>query len=418
MYKYFKELDNPTNFKIYLVKMSNNKKKYQIRTKIPKDFLQSYEDLFHRLDLIDMLVEGEQEELVYQPNRPLSYEEWRCMGEFFAYKSENYPETKDLRQTIDINTFELEYLLDSYSIYNNYLMNIHPDKKEFFTETNNRIKEALKELERKTSIDLPPTRSAGVEMIWPNAWYITPNGMLYNTGLGHKEGNLEYSYDEIIRRLENNQEISNVDHRNQIRSILERGYVTSEEFRNYANLIYNIPTVLTPEIDQEIERYKRIIKMSYEERKKIIDQSGLPHIERSYQPNIIKLVTGYLDAKDTLYQSFMKLNDSKRKKDNINKIHDLANQDLRDVLVRYAGFHKIESCERKITTSSPYAIEQFQEYLEKGWDLYIVPKIVYDKTKDEVEEMNFEWYYLDKHFDKRLDQYHEKGKVLIRGKNI
>ena len=29
---------------------------------------------------------------------------------------------------------------------------------------------------------------------WPDSWFITPNGYLYNTGSGHKQGNLLYPY--------------------------------------------------------------------------------------------------------------------------------------------------------------------------------------------------------------------------------
>lgn len=65
-----------------------------------------------------------------------------------------------------------------------------------------------------------------------------------------------------------------------------------------------------------------------------------------------------------------------------------------------------------------YGIQEFKEYLNHGWSLYIIPKIVYDATLDDVHEMNFSSYFIDCHFDKELSNYEGKGKILIRGKNI
>jgi hypothetical protein len=62
-------------------------------------------------------------------------------------------------------------------------------------------------------------------------------------------------------------------------------------------------------------------------------------------------------------------------------------------------------------------IKEFKLYLEKGWDLYIVPKIIYDKEKDDIFEMDFKSYFIDKYFDKELSEYNGKGRVLIRDMN-
>ena len=89
--------------------------------------------------------------------------------------------------------------------------------------------------------------------------------------------------------------------------------------------------------------------------------------------------------------------------------------DIRDVLVRFSGFHKIESTvDNTITTSSLNGITEFSEYLKKGWNLHIIPRIIYDKNKDKLSEINFNSYFVSKHLDNELAKYEGKGKILIK----
>lgn len=131
----------------------------------------------------------------------------------------------------------------------------------------------------------------------------------------------------------------------------------------------------------------------------------------------MKLTIGFYDAKLSLYRSFEKINISKRKAEIAKKIEASTLQSKEELLIRFSGFHKIESCEKKITTSSLYGIRNFQEYLNKGWDLYIVPCIGYDKIVDDIFEMNINEYFISNFLDKELENYKGKGKVLIRNKN-
>ncbi len=92
----------------------------------------------------------------------------------------------------------------------------------------------------------------------------------------------------------------------------------------------------------------------------------------------------------------------------------LSNNDIRDVLVRFCGFHKIESIvDNTITTSSLYGITKFSEYLKIGWNLHIVPGIIYDKYDDKLSQANFNSYFIQKHLDNELARYEGKAKVLI-----
>lgn len=87
-----------------------------------------------------------------------------------------------------------------------------------------------------------------------------------------KKGNLSYPYEDILDRLKNSQELPLIDNHNKIRNILKRGYVEAVEFKNYANLEYEIPTVITT------------------------DSSPVYQFRKSYQKNIATLVIGHLAA--------------------------------------------------------------------------------------------------------------------------
>lgn len=409
MYKYFKELDRLKKFDTYLCLMESDRKqcRYIEDANIPDCFFEKYRNLFRRIDIIDMLVDGSNEELLYKHSQDLSYEQYMNLGYFFSKKDEDYHFTKEAKNKIDFNARDLEIIFRDYSIFCNCLIEIYPDFKDFISVTKNMLKEALVELENINKIEIPKSKS-GIVYRFPDSWYITPNGYLYNTGSGHQQGNLTYPFFHILSLLKENCNIPDINLNYKIKEILERGYVTSSEFDEYSNLIYNIPTILTPEVEHAIEQLNNIYKMSIEEKEKI---TQLPHYRRTYQRNIITLQIGYYAARMALFQSFVKLNKSNKKKEVAQK---LSNLKLDEVLIRYSGFHKISSVSDKtITTSSINCIENFKEYLENGWTLDIIPGIIYDEEKDELVEVDFDWYYINKFLNQQLDKYNGKGKILI-----
>ena len=144
-----------------------------------------------------------------------------------------------------------------------------------------------------------------------------------------------------------------------------------------------------------------------------------PEPERSYQKNLITLIIGHLAAETSLYSSFIKLNESLYKNKLIAQLNTLAMNDLKDILIRFSGFHKIESTvDNTITTCSLNGITEFSEYLEKGWNLHIIPGIIYDKNLDKLVEVDFNEYFISKHLDNEIENYEGKGKILIKDKWI
>ena len=154
-----------------------------------------------------------------------------------------------------------------------------------------------------------------------------------------------------------------------------------------------------------------------EEYQKFITSSRIkwPHPERSYQKNLITLITGHLAAEASLYSAFRRINESHQKKEILSELIHLTNGDIRDILVRFCGFHKIESTmDKTITTSSLNGITEFSNYLKKGWNLYIIPGIVYDQHEDSLSEADFNSYFIAKHIDQELANYEGKGKILVK----
>lgn len=467
MYKYFKELDNPNDFKIYLMRTELDRQRYRRfkNSKLPEDFFDKHKNVLERLKTIDRFVEGFNEKLARKDPSysSMPYEEWEMFNEYFMWKEmektheEEYGYVEiSLFEKINLNLKDLEFLLSTYATYCRYFIHFFPHYKEFFSSTKKMLGDAINDIEPEKCLVLPKLEK-GVTLEWPNAWYITPNGYLYNSGntdvfnigKGHKEGSLWYPYWKIQDMLKENRNIPHINHNDKIKTILENGYVPILEFENYANLIYNLPTVLPLEMEQKIKQFDEIKNWVKEDRKKhaelieslylpkkyifnrnilekidcnevdlMLKSLGLLELPETYQPNILILIVGYYAALDCLYHSYARLNDSKRKKELQDKLKNLIwDQDIRDYFIKFSGFHKIETSERKITTASLYAVDSFKNYLDKGWDLYIVPPVVYDWYLDDVEELDFHSYFVNKHFDKVLSEYNGEGRVLIRGIN-
>ena len=422
MYRYFRELENLREFKTCLTRNSSDKKQdlslYNIS--YSDDLLKELKILFPKLMVIDEMIMGLNERLLAYTSEenPLSDEAWLRNDAFFHLR-ENYSFSSHriLKEEIKLTPWELQCILIEIDEIIPLLSNFYPKHKDFLLNTQKQIKTVSKEIETKSTIKMP-LKSNGVSIEWPASWYITPNGYLYNTGFGHKKGNLVYTlYYTIYKLLEENKPIPNINHVNHIHCIIERGYITDKEFRDYYNLIYSLPTIITPEVEIDRMRYKNLLRLNETEYKKITSTPDFeyPHPERSYQKNLITLITGYLAAENALYLSFNKVNNSLSKGELLTQLRELTNNDIRDVLVRFSGFHKIESIvDKTITTSSLYAITEFSNYLKAGWNLHIIPGIVYDEMEDKLSVVDFNSYFIRRHLDQELANFEGTGKILIK----
>lgn len=414
MYKYFKELDSPRNYELYLLKgvFCTEKTHYISNVSYPADFFEKYNNIFEMINFIHALIVATNSFSSYEDVVKDSYENWLALGSFLSDKDEWFPFTIELKEKINLSAYDLGQLIKDYLKFCPTLAILYPDYKEKIFNIEKTFNEVYSELSALQSIVFPKSQEPGVTYKFPDAWYITPNNYLYNTGTGHKEGNLIYPFYHVIKpQLQTGKNIPKISYYEEIKEILERGYITRAEFQHYAHMIYELPTILTPEVMHDIERRKSLYALSEEEYEKIPLKEH-PHPERSYQRNLIKLLVGYYAAKTAFYQSFCKLNDSKNKE---KIIEEIARMHMDDIFVKFSGFHKVSSVEEKtITTAAVQSIEKFSEYLNRGWNLDIIPGLIYDKYQDKLVEMDFNWEYIDRYFNKILNEYEGKGQIRIR----
>lgn len=406
MYQYYEELENPNDFKLYFAKEEPFSLHALEKPSLTVEFYQQFQDLFSKLRYIHSLM---------LPNitTEQSNRFFREHGEFLIdpRDDENYIFVQELLYKINLDIYDIHTILSFYLNYISFYQFVFPELKSFFSDVAQQINKALQAMKMKKDILIPNPKADGV-VTFPNAWFITPKGYLYNTGGadGHKEGNLIYSYDDICASLDPERPVSelvrlprrkdgfkekrtlaspkvpHVDCAEQIQAILKNGLVNIDDFSNYSNLAYRIDGLFT--------------------------SNGVNNV--SYQQNIRTLVVGYLSAKEALYQAYERLNGSTKIRDMVKKVGKLSHGIMTDMLVRFAGFSKVESTvERTITTSAIDGIERFRAYLDRGWNLVIIPGIVYDAYLDDVNLANFDSYYIQKYFDQVLSEYKGKGKVLI-----
>lgn len=396
-FKYYQELENK-EYKVYR-KTNSQYQYYDVPIVSDEEILEDLVEVLKKIPLIESLASGTSMSL-YEKTAEfanLSNEEkmnyYEGMTIFESDKSDCDEKIKILSQKIDISLGEIIDLVDEYKMLLRDLaiLNVFPEYQKEIEEIRKNIHKASVLYDRKSSIQIPTHKKC--YDLFPYTWYFTPRGFLYNcNGLlvdfesSHNVGNMALSFKHIKECLTENREIqyNGLKSRKElIQKIINQGYVSVLDSRLYNNG----------------ENYMNLIGGS--ERK-------------CYQKNLIQLVVGYYRAEMDFYQAFLKLNDSRKKKKIYNEIWENCQKSYNDMFIRFCGFSKVERCEKKITTASLYGIEEFREYLERGWDLYIVPRILYSKELDCIRS---ESYFERKYLEESLEHYDGKGRVLIRDIN-
>lgn len=226
-----------------------------------------------------------------------------------------------------------------------------------------------------------PFSDAKEKYIIPNCYYINSKGLLYNCfgPDGHKEANLIYTYDNIKN------------------SFYDIKYVSLTDEGTFS---------LQKELIRELKTYKRIITTKSVTRIDVMKYIHLDFCDKK-DPLIVKLVLGIISSKIILLNKFIDLeNKSINKKQDIDRINGLAKNDIKDILVRYCGFHKIESLENKTITTSSLDLNSFINYFDNDWTIDIVSKISLSNENDEL----YRTLVIDNFLEKN-PQYSDKIKV-------
>lgn len=375
MIKYYKELENRSDYYLPLVDIQTEGKSRVFDYKVPLHFIEKYHDLFENSEfLIDIYKNNDIDKFFSNSTldweeKCFIYREFEDINEDFSYVLENYGK-------INFTSIDLEnylYLIEKLS----YLYeDIFPKNKDYFTSVNERIKVAIRELKNINTIIYDSNREDNIYQ--PDAWYITPNGYLYNCGkqkdgYGHAGRDVTFNFNRIKNLVKEGNLYENNGTSNGYlelsRQIREKGYITAGQFKRFLNYISQ-PVYL-----EEI--------------------NGVP-IAR--EKHIVDLILGIVNAQACFYRFFEDLCIFTEKPQNeIDKLVAWTKDDIRDVLVRCCGFHKIESMrEKTITTSCVNYETEFEEYIKNGWNVEFIPPIILDKYNRRIMEYPNEFLSIKK----------------------
>jgi hypothetical protein len=128
-------------------------------------------------------------------------------------------------------------------------------------------------------------------------------------------------------------------------------------------------------------------------------------------------VLGVISAQAGLYSFFEDmLKYTKNPKEEYLKLLEMTKKDFNDILVRCAGFHKVETCLKKtITTSSINNFDELYEYLRRGFDVCFIPPIIINKEQGIISELDTDSPIVGKMIEGNVKKY-EKHRELGYGR--
>lgn len=373
MVKYYKELEHRLNYYLPLVDIEDKGKKVLFDYEIPFSFIEKYADLFKNSEfLITIYKEFNIDEwfrnniYIDYENTCLVYSEFESVEEEFYWILEEYKKINFSSRAIE----NYLYLIKRLSIL---YIDLFSNNKQYYTSLNNTIVAAIEELKKYNTIHYIPDKVDNLYQ--PDAWYITPNGYLYNAGKhGHSGRDLTFNYNKMKYFINNNENILD-NHKisngylNLSKKIKENGYISAGQFKVFLNYISQ-PAYL----------------------------ESIDEIPVTRENHIIQLILGIINAQACFYRFFEDLCIyTKDPKNEIDKLVAWTKDDIRDVLVRCCGFHKIESMrEKTITTSCVNYETEFEEYIKNGWNVEFIPPIILDKYNRRIMEYPKEFLVMRK----------------------
>ena len=356
MVRYYKELEHRLNYYLPLVDIEDKGKKVLFNYEIPFSFMEKYTDLFKNSESLINIYKNFNIDEWFKKNIYIDYENACSVSSEFESIEEEIYWILDEYKKIDFSSKAIENYLYLIKRLSFIYIDLFPNNKEYYTSLNKIIIEAIDELKKYMTIQYVPNKKDDVYQ--PDAWYITPNGYLYNVGkYGHKGRDLSFNYNKIKYSIKENENILQTHNNsngylNMSTEIKEKGYITAGQFKIFLNYISQ-------------PAYLEYI-------------NGIPVTRERH---IIELILGIINAKAYFYRFFEDLYIyTENPQNEIDKIVDWTNDDIGDVLVRCCGFHKIESMQEKtITTSCINYEKELEEYIKNGWNVVFIPPFIIDK---------------------------------------
>ena len=227
------------------------------------------------------------------------------------------------------------------------------------------------EIEKVNKITIHPNYGKEtVEFEVPNHYFINPNNVLYTCfgEAGHKEANLVNTFKRIKDAFYN------------------REYMSKTGIRN---------VILDNGLKSEILNYKRIVSTNTVSEEDVNYYLHLDCCDRK-DPLVISIIIGIIVSD---------------KASVMDRLWKESKEDINDILVRFCEFHKIESKEAKVITTTSLNLGNFEEYLDRDYSLNIVPKIDLNNDTDSMYGALVIDHYLDNN-----PQYN--GKIRLKNSRV
>ena len=178
MIKYYKELENRLNYYLPLVDIQDKGKKVLFDYKTPFSFVEKYEDLFKNSEFLITIFKGFNIDEWFRNNIYIDYDnacsvysEFESIGEELYWILEEYIKINFSSRAIENYLYLIKRLSSLY-------IDLFPNNKQYYTLLNNTIIVAIDELKKYNTIRYNPNKIDNIYQL--DAWYITPNGYLYN----------------------------------------------------------------------------------------------------------------------------------------------------------------------------------------------------------------------------------------------
>lgn len=386
MYKYFKELEKPNDYTLQLVDTydTNNINLHCV----PFEFYVKYKTLFEIIKDLKFILKNLDFDDITKFISPDNIEAYYQLKEFYE-EDRNFLLYGD--DDIKASLGEIIFEFSNYKKFATLLCQInYLNKKIDWLKSIPLFDAALKDISNyEKSFKTINKAPKSVEEVLPNAWYITSYGDLYNTGCGHSQTNLRYEIKKI-----NEMDLRNTDELTKEKEkyiklkneILARRYITTDEYNHYLNLKYGFAS---------------------------LDEG---YLKKCHDPKIIKTIYGTVSAHAGFYRFFEKfskytLNPNLERE----KLKELTVEDASDLFIKALGFSKMGCCglEKTIVTSNINLIDDFSEYLKRGYDIEYHNPMIINKEKGTIEELDS--LIIKRQLDKQINDY-EKNKEPGYGK--
>ena len=197
----------------------------------------------------------------------------------------------------------------------------------------------------------------------PKRYFINPYGILYNS-MGenaHKDANLIYTIEYlrryIIGRTEEDMKYMYLERGNPFYRIDDKEFFYSELCKRKRDYSY---------------LYDGFFRGVYE------DLAFRYLHERVTEPTetLKMILRGIISSHIVLFKQFEQLKENPERKEILERIYKRTKGDIADILVRFCGFHKIESQSAKFITTSSKNYEDFMEYFKRGYSVNVIPSLV------------------------------------------